>query len=230
MDYLGRDLLPPPRSSTPAPHKGDQLFRSDAPNASTASINQNISAYTEGYRRGAEQLVQHVLSDGAELNFLVYPIIFLYRHHLELALKRILHRTPQLLGRNRTKKENERLWRGHNLDALWGDLRPLLNEVYSAMAWTEPEAADVEGIDDCMGQLSKVDPQSYSFRYPFSTSGDPVLENLKSVDLRHFAEVIGRLIHYIDDIDTATSLFAEFNDEMEAEYAYEADRAEFDDY
>jgi hypothetical protein len=70
---------------------------------------QCYRAYKKGYRREAEKLVQHVLSDDADPNFLIYPIVFLYQRHLELTLKRILYRTPQLLGRAPTNAESDRL-------------------------------------------------------------------------------------------------------------------------
>ena len=42
----------------------------------------------------AELLVAHVTDHQTDRDFLVYPIIFLYRHHVELMLKSILRRAP----------------------------------------------------------------------------------------------------------------------------------------
>lgn len=157
------------------PSKGDRLFRDDLPDwSNNASLNIRSHgcpiAYMEGYRLGAEQLVRHVVEYGLDKNYLVYPIIFLYRHHLELALKRIIRRAPRLLHREFTESEKGHLDR-HRLDFLWQDLKPMFTEIYDAVGWGKPEAADVEGVDNYIRQLSALDPDSYSFRYAHSKRG-----------------------------------------------------------
>lgn len=212
------DYNPPP-----SPRKGDVLFRGDLPDwANNACLNVlrngDITAYTEGYRRGAEQLVQHVVEHQRDRDFLVYPIIFLYRHHLELALKRIIRRSPRLLNRELTDSETSHL-KKHRLDLLWGDLKPMFTEIYEAVGWGKPDAADVEGADDYIRQLSRLDPYSLSFRYAHSNEGKSLLpEDLTHINLRHFAEMMSRLVSYIDGIDTGTSVVNEWHDDMEAGY------------
>ncbi|HHS8916416.1 TPA: hypothetical protein ACTVMT_005267, partial [Escherichia coli] len=48
------------------------------------------TAYTEGYRRAADILINHIDESGRDQDFLVYPVLFLYRHHLELLIKQII--------------------------------------------------------------------------------------------------------------------------------------------
>ena len=60
-------------------------------------------AYREGYRRGAQLLVQAVGESARDQDFLVYPIVFLYRHHIELVLKRVIKQAPYLIERELTK-------------------------------------------------------------------------------------------------------------------------------
>lgn len=71
------------------------LFRDDLPDwHNNACLNAtwgvDQAAYLEGYRCGARLLVEHVTEHARDQDFLVYPIIFLYRHHVELALKNII--------------------------------------------------------------------------------------------------------------------------------------------
>ncbi len=56
----------------------------------------------EGYRRGARLLVEHVDEHARDQDFLVYPIMFLYRHHIELALKNIILQVPYVIERELT--------------------------------------------------------------------------------------------------------------------------------
>ena len=86
MDAFDSDYeLTPPAP----PRKGDRLIRDDLPDGkSNACVNVmragDSIAYIEGYRRGALRLVQHVVEEQRDQDFLVYPIIFLDRHHIEL--------------------------------------------------------------------------------------------------------------------------------------------------
>lgn len=47
------------------------------------------SRYIESYREAGEVLTTHVLQDGIA-DFLVFPILFAYRHWLELRLKSLI--------------------------------------------------------------------------------------------------------------------------------------------
>jgi hypothetical protein len=120
------DVSPP----SPPPHKGDVLFRGDLPDGQpNAVLNSPMGrdryAYSEGYHRGARILVQYVIDHGMDQGFLVYPIIFLYRHHVELVLKDILLRAPSLTGRSLGETARRHLDL-HRLDLLWADAKPVL--------------------------------------------------------------------------------------------------------
>ena len=98
---MSEQELPPPR-------KGDRLFRddlSDYHNNACLSLGGDPFPYAEGYRRAAEILVHYVNDNGQDQDFLVFPILFLYRHHLELAMKRIIGRLPRLLNRELTSRD-----------------------------------------------------------------------------------------------------------------------------
>jgi hypothetical protein len=179
--------------------------------------------YTEGYRRGAQLLVEHVVGSHRDQDYLVYPIIFLYRHHIELTLKDIILRTPYLIDRPLTGVEKQHLDR-HRLDLLWQDLKPLLSAVGTAAGedFLRLDDADVEGVDSYIRQLTVLDPNSYSFRYTRSPKGTPSLPpDLKYINLGHFAEMLERLADYLGGLDTALSVLEESKAEMEAEWGSE---------
>jgi len=215
------DYNPPP-----APRKGDMLFRDDLPdwhNNACLDVTHGGDqlAYIEGYRRGAQQLVQYVAENARDQDFLVYPVIFLYRHHIELALKRIIIRAPYLIERPLTDTEKKHL-RTHRLELLWQDLKPMFVVICKAAGWKAPDVGDIEGIDDYIRQLVKLDPDSSSFRYAYSQKGDPSLpSDLKRINLRHFAEMMERLASYLDALDSATDHLEEVKAEMEAEWRSE---------
>ncbi|MGO9403844.1 MAG: hypothetical protein ACLPVW_10300 [Terriglobales bacterium] len=208
------------------PRKGDQLFRGDLRdwmNNACLNVmgNGDAYAYKAGYRRGAEVLIGYVGESARDQDFLVYPIIFLYRHHVELMLKRIIRRAPYLIDGSLREKEKQHLDR-HRLDLLWEDLKLMLPAVCKAAGWSEIDDADIEGIGHYIRQLCELDADSFSFRYAHSKKGDPSLPtNLKNINLRHFGELMGWLADYLYGLDEAISWLAETKSEMEAEWASE---------
>ena len=84
------------------------------------------TTYTEGYRRAADILIKHIDESGLDQDFLVYPVLFLYRHHIELLIKQIVGLALVLSEEPDTdqyKKDN------HNLNTLWLLAKKLLPEV-----------------------------------------------------------------------------------------------------
>lgn len=215
FNFDDNDTLLPPR-------KGDRLFRGDLPDwPNNACLNVRRDgdpiAYTEGYRRGARLLVEYVMEHHRNQDYLVYPIIYLYRHHVELALKSLIRHTPYLIDRPLTKSEKAHLGK-HRLDLLWQDLKPMLSAIGEAAGWGELDAADVEGIDDYIRQLTELDPDSFSFRYTRSKKGTPSLPaELKHINLRHFAEMLERLADFLDGLNTGLGVLTDGKSEMEAE-------------
>lgn len=208
------------------PHNDDRLIR-PAPNwHDNACVNVTWGGdadygYSEGYRRAARVLVEEAVERHRDRDYLVYPIFFLYRHHVELALKNIIRRIPYLLYRPLTQEEQEHLGQ-HRLDRLWQDLKPMFAEVCKAVGWDKLNRIEEQGVDSYIRQLTALDPDSYSFRYRRSKKGRPSLpSDLERIDLRHFAELMERLADYLDGLDTATSVLEEQKMDMEAEWRSE---------
>jgi hypothetical protein len=148
--------------------------------------------YTEGYRRGAQLLFEHAEKNQHDRNCLIYPIAYLYRHHIELVLKHIIKRAPSLIGRPLTPEEEQHL-KKHSLDLLWQDLKPMFDNIRRAAGWDAPAPA-IEAIDDCIHRLNLLDPKSTSFRYPRSLPPD-----VKEINI----EEIERLAHLLSGLDSA---------------------------
>ena len=166
-------------------------------------------------------LVEHVAEHARDQDLLVYPVIFLYRHHIELALKNIIMQAPYLIERELTDPEKSHL-KTHRLDFLWADLKPIWAELCKEAGWDALDLADVQGIDDYIAQLSAMDADSFAFRYTRSKKGGRSLPSeLKRINLRHFAETIERLADYLDGMDAALYSLMEAKSEMETEYRRE---------
>ncbi len=212
-------LIPDP------PRKEDVLFQSgfeDWHNNACLNFSYgNDIGYTEGYRRGAYLLVEYVNEHGRDQDFLLYPIVFLYRHHIELALKAILRDAPYVLDRRPTPAEIKHSQK-HRLDLLWQDVKPIFDDVAKAAGWNTLARNDKEGIDSCIRQLTELDPDSMSFRYSRSKEGSPLLPaELTCFNLRHFAELMEKLAEYLDSLNMALSVLRDAKAEMKAQWQME---------
>lgn len=92
------------------------------------------------FRVAAERLLDAALANN-ETWEAAYPILFCYRHGLEVSLKSLLPGAPQK----------------HGLAGLWAALQPRLAEKYRAdqLVW----------LGDRIAEFERVDPRSTAFRY-----------------------------------------------------------------
>lgn len=79
--------------------------------------------YIEGYRKAALLLAIATIEKEKDVDYLVYPLGFLWRHHFELQLKYLVAKAGQLDGS--FDKNNH----GHSLSKLWQNLRPKLEQL-----------------------------------------------------------------------------------------------------
>ena len=135
--------------------------------------------YAAGYKDAADALVGALAERKASLDSVVYPLVFLYRHGLELQLKLILPLARRLAGKAASADI------GHKLMPLWSELRRHLEQL-------DPREDDKElpSIEDFIRQLDTVDPGSFAFRYPSTKKGEVSLPELRHVNVRHLSEVM----------------------------------------
>lgn len=78
----------------PWPKKGDQLFGSNGPRHMDVFIREDtdIVPHIEGYKHAADQIYNRIGNEDRFMGkgFLILPMVFLYRHFVELSLKNIV--------------------------------------------------------------------------------------------------------------------------------------------
>lgn len=121
--------------------------------------------YSTGYRMAGDLLIEDA---GNNTSFLVYPIIFLYRHCIELRLKQISIVGNKLLKTQVfTEKEmNEILFHTHDLDKLWSYSKTIIGKLFPDES--EEKLSSIKKMIDC---FSIMDRTSYEFRYPVDRNG-----------------------------------------------------------
>src|SRR5260370_16784696 len=108
--------------------KGDLLFRSisvgegeDQSWETNACLRGATDyAYAEGYRLAARLIADHVIEKRWDTDFLVYPIVFLYRHNVELQLKRLIPQGAFLADHTSSETHRNFLHSSHSLHKFYG--------------------------------------------------------------------------------------------------------------
>lgn len=161
----------------PWPKPGDELFKTGqfenegSPNLAAYVFSKEISFIAEGYKDAGDALVQWLEDSDLRNDFLVYPIVFCYRQHIELQLKYITETVNVLNG---IPESYDRI---HNLLELWNFIRSRLDPELISQ---EQEAYEV--VDQHIEQFNEIDPKSMTFRYPEPIPFRQIhLGNLKSV-------------------------------------------------
>jgi hypothetical protein len=191
------------------PRKGARLFKADVPVSPPAFLESGPSRwwmYAESYRFAAATLVERFAKTGHDQDFLALPVLFLYRHYVEVALKFIEREASLLLGKPHPKPK------GHGIRDRWGRVQPLLEEIWPNNADYKKDNRHVRSL---IAQLDVVDPDSDTFRYPVDADGHSNLPpELERLDLSHFAAEMEAFAHWVGGVEGALSAEQEAENEM----------------
>jgi hypothetical protein len=183
-------------------------------------------ACASGYRMAAQIVLRHMDGRRAE-TFLFYPVLFLYRHHIELMLKNLIFASDHEAVRSvtsaspLTEREHEALQKGrpaHSLQRLWDQLRPKLEALGDGVV----DRKQMAGVNAYIRQLNEIDPDSTGGRYAtgINDTRDRLLKGRTpgiEIDLQDFGLAMERLSKYLDGIDMYLGAIIETYNDMAAE-------------
>lgn len=158
------------------PEKNDILFVKSDENwrCNACLFPGRYMGFRCGFKKAANYLSELMIKGPNEIDYLVYPIVYLYRHYIELALKEITIMTKKLLG------EKENFEKIHGLNSLWEEARMALETLYKEEKYKEY----LDGIESYINQFEEIDPTSQSFRYPFGKKGDIILNKNLDINIK----------------------------------------------
>ena len=108
--------------------------------------------YVGGYFNAARALLEGP-PDKFFLTFAIYPVLFLYRHFIELELKSLIMRTSEILSIPHPDFGTD-----HDLLSLWNKLKQMLPTGHLALQ-------NEEHVERILGQFCAIDPKSMDTRY-----------------------------------------------------------------
>lgn len=175
------------------PRQGDNPFIASNNPSDNANIADDgltrLVLMMDGYKQAADLMVEATQGDRYKRDILVFPIIFNYRQFIELELKYHLAMYGPKVGM-------EPIWNTHYLDRLWREFLEML-ERYGT---TDPDQADPI-VGRVVIEFAKIDPGSYSYRYPVDRQGRPIPVALSDLHLPTLADVMNALAGYFNGCD-----------------------------
>ena len=117
-----------------------------------------------GYKAAADATYEAFLNavhsgDNAVTDTICYPLLFLYRHIIELLLK---YSYIELKSNRTTEEVEVYLKNGHNIESLWKCAKPDFERLSMRLGID----VEISAIEHYLGEFSKSDLTSMSYRYP----------------------------------------------------------------
>ena len=178
-------------------------------------------SYIVGFREAARILAENCHST-LNRNTLVYPIVFSYRHYLELRLKSILPKLNFYITSNAAIDDEaikKFVFDKHNLDALWGKIKYLKGQLSSNdhRCFFDPKL-EIDKVDRVIKEITAIDKESFAFRYAYDKSGNPSIpEEIQNINVENFIEKMDEVAKILEAIDNMIAIGNDYKNEYEME-------------
>jgi hypothetical protein len=200
------------------PNSADQLFVAGKTSWHlNACIDQfgHTDAYADGYLHAAKLLARIVIYSERGMDTLVYPIVYLYRHFIEIKFKSLIRRGTRIVGKSENTQLDEVL-KNHDLEKLWKNFKPIFAEISKD---EEDFESTEQGIDSYIRQIHGIDPGSFAFRYETTKDGKKRnLDGVAHINVLEFCQVIEKLTGLMEYIDYQFSALEDHLSEMNNYY------------
>jgi len=175
------------------PKKGDRLLRASGDWETAVHFEPHAMSRDaflwDGYMTAGAALIDEAERRPHDRHGLIYPILFNYRHGLEIAMKW----TISMYGRLGEMRLDER---DHNLLDLWNKCRTILASV---------ERPGEEEATKAVGQVVKdfhdVDKAATAFRYSTDKNGGTIVLPNHAIDLQNLQEVMEAVNNFFKGAD-----------------------------
>jgi hypothetical protein len=149
--------------------------------------------YNEGFRRAAEILGDHISRFPEDIADLTMPLMYCYRHSVELRLKHLWTVAAWLETGAAEPLE------GHDLCTLWHKVKPVLSR---RVPTHRRDLSELATADIIVREIAELDPRGEGFRYPEKLKkfgGGPTLPPDVRINLENVGKIMPKLLEFLDD-------------------------------
>ena len=175
----------------------DEAARKNFVISFTIEPRNDFGVFAQGYAHAASTLAENLLSRARFPDFDAYPVVFLYRHSLELYLKNIIYKAALLMAFKYMDNIDAELHNTHDLT--------VLSEKAARILELFPSDADLEQLPEeivmVSSEFSDIDANSFAYRYPIDTSGHPSTRPNQVISLEALYQTMSDLFEKMDTLD-----------------------------
>ena len=128
-------------------------------------------------------------------DFDAYPIVFLYRHALELYLKAVLLLGNRLaVTSGNTELHTDDIFTGHSLSANL----PVVKEIFTEVGWGDDYphmGLEDASFEEIVKEFDALDRGSYTFRYTVKKDGTASIAEHFAFSISDFATIMERILN-----------------------------------
>ncbi|MFZ0245591.1 MAG: hypothetical protein WAL68_07940 [Candidatus Binatus sp.] len=188
------------------PRADDRLLRK-AVDWSSAITFSNYSAerhalILNGYFQAGHALVDHCQRNTYERQVMIYPILFCYRHALEMAMKWIVSSYGRPFG---VSPEPD-----HDLWQLWESCKAIFTQIDD-----EGAAVSTSTVERLVKEFHDLDIRAQAFRYSVTRKGDLLRLPDIAVDLINLRDVMQGLENFFSGADGYLDHLCSASNEMQ---------------
>lgn len=174
------------------PKKGDRLMHesqdwNQGVDFSGDAISRHVFIW-DGYMKAGELLIEACEEHSHKRHSLIYPILFNYRHGIEVAIKWVIVQYGKYSDVKTGNIEHHNLWE------LWQTCKQIIIEVGS-------EGEEISHVEQVIKDFHDLDISAMAFRYPNNKNGDLFTLPDGIVELQNIREVMEGIAHFFDGVD-----------------------------
>lgn len=158
------------------------------------NMNLDFGSYIRGYKYAAEATYNEFKNCNGRIyiqDTICYPLVFLYRHIVELYLK-----YAYIEIQRRSEQEIKQLLKiGHDLEKLWSFLKPdivILSQRINL-------CVDIKAIEHYITSISKEDKMSFDYRYPITKSAQVIHNKSSYLNVKNLHDKMNAFYKYFDN-------------------------------
>jgi hypothetical protein len=166
-------------------HKSNSIFRWGPKTYLNACVGKNggpygFDDYSLGYFESGKALIDAAIARDVTIDLVVYPIIYNYRHAIELGLKHLAEVLPPLWNDKKVSYKPT-----HKLIDVWKLLVPYLKR---DTVFDKNGAIDI--VDKVLKEIVQFDSDAEVFRFPANKGGKYYLQDSAHINLLVFGNIM----------------------------------------